>query len=305
MTSSGNEFITNKEILPRARQSATTRLLRNIGLGSYLSLTAGMVNSVGFLAFGTFVSHISGHTTRAAIEYSENHFQIASVFLYATLSFIFGAILTTLLLTGKTFENRTKRFSIPIFLEVVALVFVAVLGPDFSNLSQEMPGLHVSILVNVCSFAMGLQNALMRRASGTIVRTTHMTGVATDIGIALGTSFIVFFRSTLSAFSQALPLFSATNEAGEGYLFTNKVRQLYFTAKSIASEFFKVFQYDILLMHLTIFVFFILGTVIGALGFIRFSYNIVYLPVGILFLVGLRELVYNKHYPKIPRNFSR
>jgi uncharacterized membrane protein YoaK (UPF0700 family) len=43
-------------------------------------------------------------------------------------------------------------------------------------------------------FTMGLQNAMITKLSNAVIRTTHMTGIVTDIGIALGR--IIFARSS-------------------------------------------------------------------------------------------------------------
>jgi uncharacterized membrane protein YoaK (UPF0700 family) len=43
--------------------------------------------------------------------------------------------------------------------------------------------------MSMLAFAMGLQNAAVASTTGLSVRTTHLTGPATDLGIHLGTAF--------------------------------------------------------------------------------------------------------------------
>jgi uncharacterized membrane protein YoaK (UPF0700 family) len=213
------------------------------------------VNSVAFLAFGTFVSHISGHATRSAVEYSEGHFHLAATFFLATALFMAGALTTTLCLRGESVEKRTRAFALPLVLELGILVVV---------LAQA-----TSHVVYAFSFAMGLQNALVRQASGTIVRTTHVTGIATDIGIALGTALLSFLSEARYA------LRSSWRMA---------------TLAHVGSALLKVFRFERLLLHLTLFVAFLVGAFVGALGFQSHGFDILYCPVAVLSIIIVREL---------------
>jgi uncharacterized membrane protein YoaK (UPF0700 family) len=49
--------------------------------------------------------------------------------------------------------------------------------------------LFVPATVVLLCFIMGLQNAMITKLSGAEIRTTHMTGIVTDIGIELGKLF--------------------------------------------------------------------------------------------------------------------
>ena len=53
------------------------------------------------------------------------------------------------------------------------------------NLNLYLP-LTVPAIAMLLCFVMGLQNAILTKASHAEIRTTHMTGVITDIGIELG-----------------------------------------------------------------------------------------------------------------------
>jgi uncharacterized membrane protein YoaK (UPF0700 family) len=57
-----------------------------------------------------------------------------------------------------------------------------------ANLSHHM-GLHVSLTVMLLCFIMGLQNAIITKISNSRIRTTHVTGLVTDLGIELGKLF--------------------------------------------------------------------------------------------------------------------
>lgn len=250
-----NEFLGLPYRYARERVRWLRSLARNIGLGGYLAFVAGTVNSIGFLAFGTFVSHISGHATRSAVEYTEGHTHLAASFFMATALFMAGALLTTLLLRGESLEKRTKVFAVPLALEL--LILTAVLVGATSH------------VVYAFSFAMGLQNALVRQASGTIVRTTHVTGIATDISIALGTALLSFVSEARYALRSAW-----------------RIQTLF----AVGQSFLKVFRFERLLLHLTLFLSFLVGAFVGALGFESYGFNILYCPVAVLAIIIIREL---------------
>lgn len=70
-------------------------------------------------------------------------------------------------------------------MEAGLLLCFGLLG---AKLHRHM-GLFVSITVMLLCFLMGLQNAIITRISRSVIRTTHMTGIVTDIGIELGKLF--------------------------------------------------------------------------------------------------------------------
>jgi uncharacterized membrane protein YoaK (UPF0700 family) len=72
-----------------------------------------------------------------------------------------------------------------LLIEAVLLLCFGLLG---SHLAQ-WDALFVPATVALLCFIMGLQNAMITKLSGAEIRTTHMTGIATDIGIELGKLF--------------------------------------------------------------------------------------------------------------------
>ena len=84
------------------------------------------------------------------------------------------------LILSFTGPNQRYSYSIAIFIEIVILLFSALYGQryDGSLISKEF-------FAGSLLFAMGLQNALVSLISGSVVRTTHLTGTFTDLGIEL------------------------------------------------------------------------------------------------------------------------
>lgn len=145
-----------------------------------LACVAGMVNATGFFAVGTNTSHVTGHVSMVGEELARDNPATAFHFLLLVLFFIGGAFLATL------FVEKARRFGRARY--VAALMVEAILLLAFTATSalirEKGPGDWL-FLTAMLSIAMGMQNALVTRISGAVVRTTHLTGVATDIGIEL------------------------------------------------------------------------------------------------------------------------
>ena len=250
--------------------------LDNLGLGSALAFVAGIVNSVGFIAFGGFVSHVSGNATRAAVEYSEGKIVVAYVFLAAAVFFILGSVFTTILLGGHSIESQKVTFAWPVFIEAIIISFVGVLGTLSGREFFPIHNSYDSLYVHCLTFAMGMQNAILRQASGVVVRTTHMTGVATDIGIAIGSAVCKFFQDFF--FLRKARIKNFRSAGFFGFLSTE------------TSSLFNHFKLERFFLHFTVFCSFLFGCVVGACGYLQFSFNVLVCPVSILFVIGYQEL---------------
>jgi len=156
-----------------------------------LAAAAGAVNGFAFLSCEEFVSHITGTSTRIGLEWEWRHFGLAGEYTLVLTSFIAGAIASVIWIQARACRGKRPRWATP--LRAVALILasaaiaghVGFFGPFGGPSSGEPPFLLLSVL----AFAMGLQNAAVASTTGLAVRTTHLTGPATDLGIHLGTAF--------------------------------------------------------------------------------------------------------------------
>lgn len=150
-----------------------------------LSFVAGMVNINGVLSIDTLTTNVTGHFAFFAEEFVEARYSLALTFVLFTLFFLLGAFLCSLMVELVLRAWPTISHTAPMLLEMTILVVVAFSGE----------GLPVSPTVIACAllFSMGLQNALVTKISKATVRTTHLTGLFTDLGIELSQMF--FHRS--------------------------------------------------------------------------------------------------------------
>ncbi|MBR7799368.1 YoaK family protein [Undibacterium fentianense] len=166
-----------------AKLTATERSAKtNRHLGVALCWIAGALNAGGFLAVGEYTSHMTGLLSSAADNLVLGNATTALAALFMLLSFVIGAACTALIV------NYTKRhfqhfiYTPVLLLEAILLLVFGMLGQGL--LQHEM--ITVSFTAILLCYMMGLQNALITKISNAEIRTTHVTGIVTDIGIELG-----------------------------------------------------------------------------------------------------------------------
>jgi uncharacterized membrane protein YoaK (UPF0700 family) len=118
-------------------------------------------------------------------------FTLASSGLGAVASFLSGAITTSVLIRWARDHAPEIQYALPLALEAGLLVVFGVTGRTFA-------GGRLLGTVALLAFTMGLQNAMITKLSDAVIRTTHLTGMVTDIGIELGRMLIPDRSSDLS-----------------------------------------------------------------------------------------------------------
>ncbi|MEZ0230227.1 MAG: YoaK family protein [Planctomycetota bacterium] len=146
-----------------------------------LCTVAGALNAGGFFAVGIYTSHVTGHWSRVGDELALGHYGVAAGFAALVLVFLLGAMTSALFIQADLGARNRIRYTKPLVLELLLVVVFALVGSRYDGPKHQL----APYLTAVLSFAMGLQNALVTTASGAVVRTTHMTGVTTDLGIEL------------------------------------------------------------------------------------------------------------------------
>lgn len=154
-------------------------------LGCLLAFVAGATNAAGFLAVHRYTSHMTGVVSAMSEDVAFGTYELALGGFVSLLSFVFGAAVTAVLVNYARRRGLRSEYSLPLILEAGLLLCFGIIG---ARLSQA-EGLLVSATVMLLSFTMGLQNALITKLSRAEIRTTHITGIVTDIGIELGKLF--------------------------------------------------------------------------------------------------------------------
>lgn len=161
------------------RYSNSRTLKDNIQLGSLTAFAAGMVNIVSLIIFFAFTSNVTGHYAILASEIVQgNLFQVAIVFLWIFLFFL-GSFISNFIVIHLNRKVTYLAHALPLGLEILCLLTVGIYGQFFyaETLAET------EILVAIMLFSMGLQNGLTASISNFLVKTTHLTGATTDLGI--------------------------------------------------------------------------------------------------------------------------
>ncbi|GAA5137637.1 YoaK family protein [Thalassotalea piscium] len=143
-----------------------------------LALVAGLVNAIGLLGFKhQSISHLSGLATQLGTSVINSTFSDISHLSIIILSFMMGAAISGYFLRSGALKLG-RNYSGLLTIESVFLF-----GAIYFLTQDSLYGHYLA------SAACGLQNALATTYSGAVVRTTHLTGIFTDLGIMLGAKF--------------------------------------------------------------------------------------------------------------------
>jgi len=158
----------------------------NFRLAVFLSFIAGLVNICGVLALGILTTNVTGHFAYLAEGVVKQN-NVALVYsLFYIVFFLLGAFISSLL--TEYFINRSYNapHRASMLVELCLLLILGIYGDILIGKGFSRP-----LLACIMLFTMGLQNSLVSKVSDSAVRTTHLTGLFTDLGIELSQ---LFFR---------------------------------------------------------------------------------------------------------------
>lgn len=163
----------------------TRTLQHNLRIASLLSFVAGLVNVAGFLAVQRLTTNVTGHFAFFVDELFKLNFLQGFIFFLYIFFFFLGSFVSSFLVELFYKKNFPYVYVLPALIESAILLSVPLFG---DLLVQDHPDSLAFLLL----FAMGLQNSLVTTISNAAVRTTHLTGLFTDLGIELSQLF--FYR---------------------------------------------------------------------------------------------------------------
>ncbi|MET0760441.1 MAG: YoaK family protein [Flavobacterium sp.] len=156
----------------------------NLRLATLLSFVAGIVNVSGVLAVKTLTTNVTGHFAFFAEELLVHNYSAALTFFIFTIFFLIGSFTSSFL--SEYMLRISPEFShvVPISLEIIVLLAIGFFG-----MQSDLTNLNGQLIAFAMLFAMGIQNSLVTKISQSTVRTTHLTGLFTDLGIELSQLF--------------------------------------------------------------------------------------------------------------------
>ncbi len=157
-------------------------LKHNLKIASLLSFVAGIVNVAGFLAVQRLTTNVTGHFAFFVDEVFKLNFWDGFVYFLYIFYFFLGAFTSSFLMELTLRKNENFVHLLPVSIEILILFVIALRG-------EGLVLHHANVIACTLLFAMGLQNSLVTRISNSTVRTTHLTGLFTDLGIDLSQLF--------------------------------------------------------------------------------------------------------------------
>lgn len=154
-----------------------------------LAWVAGYTNILSILTCGHVTSHVSGTTSDLGREIAEGAWPVAGFALFLLATFVFGAALSGFCTELGRRRGWESIYVLPMTLQALLLAVFA-LGVELHETAAGggrtiESGSALFWMTGFASMAMGLQNATITRISSGVVRTTHVTGVLTDLGLEL------------------------------------------------------------------------------------------------------------------------
>ena len=163
-------------------QGKSRTLKHNLRIATILSFVAGIVNVTGFLAYSQLTTNVTGHFELFISDVANFEFWKGTIYFLYIFSFLFGSFFSSFLIEKFKENKKLNVFVFPTIIECLILTSIAILG---NTVEIKQPDFIICALL----FAMGLQNSLVTKISDAVVRTTHLTGLFTDLGIELSQLF--------------------------------------------------------------------------------------------------------------------
>ena len=228
--------------------------LRSAGLNRQLAwamaFVAGAVNAGGFLAVSHYTSHMTGVVSAMADELAGGDLTTALAALAMMMSFLAGAFVCGTLISLGQRRRMRSRYALTLLFEAGLMLVFGFMG----NRLQEEIKFTLPMTVMLLCFIMGLHNAVTSIISGAAVRTTHLTGTVTDIGVELS----------------RLAYVNVHHRQGRERIVANRQK---------------------LTLYLLILVSFLSGGVVGALGFRHIGFKVTVPLAGFLCFLAARPLL--------------
>ncbi|HEY8747165.1 MAG TPA: YoaK family protein [Tepidisphaeraceae bacterium] len=230
-----------------------------------LSWIGGYTNVIAILFCIRAVSHMTGTTTSLAVAISEGSWATAKPLVLVLGPFFLGAVSSALMTETAKSRGLRSKYVLPIAIEALLLCGFAIaveMCPAAATTPAHVLDRYYLVAAAIAACAMGLQNATITKISGSVVRTTHLTGVITDLGLE-GTQLVLWLLD--GGWTQLHSRSDKTTPISQRHPSLIRVALL---ASILGS--------------------FLFGAVVGGLAFPRFHGLSMLMPVGFLvFIVGM------------------
>ncbi len=232
-------------------QGRSRTLKHNLRIATILSFVAGIVNVSGFLAFSELTTNVTGHFALFIRDVADFKLWKGTIYFLYIFSFLFGSFASSFLIEQFKANKKLNVFVLPTLIESAILLSI---GLTSTQIHAAYPELIVCLLL----FAMGSQNSFVTKISNAVVRTTHLTGLFTDLGIELSQLFFPKTHTNRKEIKSTIKLrlyiicFFFLGGLGGGFLYSRmdlKLKSLIFGATILlVSLFYDDFKFRLIKM---------------------------------------------------------
>lgn len=143
-----------------------------------LAFIGGYINVFSLLtSYNYSISHATGNSSKLAEAYFLKDFQKFKEYSSLLLSFLLGSITSGYVIGNSDFKFRRKYG------------YMLIYNSSLLFLAQSLIELNIYFGILLLSYICGVQNSLIIKFNGALVRTTHLTGTITDLGVNIGNFF--------------------------------------------------------------------------------------------------------------------
>jgi uncharacterized membrane protein YoaK (UPF0700 family) len=175
---------------------------KSIFIWLVFAFQSGIINVGGFLACHRFVTHVTGFATFFGASSAKGKWLEALSMLIVPVFFLIGAMISGFLIDHQIDKNKKPFWNLTLFLLFILNTLVLLGGTTgfFQDFGKIESGFIEFILIALLCLMSGLQNASISTASrahteNAVIRTSHLTGVTTDLGIGLVRMFFYSKKS--------------------------------------------------------------------------------------------------------------
>jgi uncharacterized membrane protein YoaK (UPF0700 family) len=159
----------------------------NVSIWMSMAFQAGVLNIGGFMACHRFVSHVTGFATFFGSELNQPGHTHPLRMLQVPLFFLLGSMISGYLVDLRLKLHKRPKYYIAfgIIFALASLIFMGGLTGYFGSFGEPLEQTRDYTLLILLCLICGIQNGTITAVSGSVVRTTHLTGITTDLGLGI------------------------------------------------------------------------------------------------------------------------
>lgn len=140
-----------------------------------MSFNGGYINAICLVSIlGNSVGYVTGNITMAGESLEKGYLTHSLHLIGLVLSFLLGSIMSGLIIKGQNLQ-RDHRYNVSLITQIIFVIVSIFSLPH-----------HQVVAGTLLAMTMGMQNAMTTHYGSALIRTTHMTGTTTDLGILIG-----------------------------------------------------------------------------------------------------------------------